>query len=56
MLRRNGADDGLLQESLSASECGDFDGGNIMFFSPANDSRALTSQQGQVLLNNPLVQ
>ncbi len=40
---------------LSVSECADFDGGNIMFFSPANDSTAMTSKQGKVMIANPIV-
>lgn len=41
---------------LSASECSGADGGNLMFWSPANTSRALTSQQGTVMKTNPLIQ
>ena len=40
--------------TLSAAECGS-DGGNLMFWSPLNVDRALTSSQGSVMLANPLV-
>jgi hypothetical protein len=41
---------------LSASECESFDGGNIMFTAPSQDSpRTLTAKQGQVLVKNPIV-
>jgi hypothetical protein len=40
---------------LSASECASADGGNLMFWSPTNSSRALSSQQGAILRNNPLI-
>lgn len=41
--------------SLSASECAEQDGGNLMFWSPRPDSRSLSGQQAQLLLANPLV-
>ena len=48
--------DGNGDTLLSASECEDFDGTNIMFTGPGKDSpRLLTSQQGQVLVKNPVI-
>ena len=40
---------------LSSSECADADGGNLMFWSPGQTSRSLTSQQGTILSGNPVV-
>ena len=38
---------------LSAAECADHDGRNLMFWSPANDSRALSGGQGEIMQRNP---
>ncbi len=39
---------------LSPAECADDGADNLMFWSPANDSRSLTDQQGEILLRNPV--
>ena len=41
---------------LSSKECADADGGNLMFWSPSLDSRALTEDQKAVLVKHPLIQ
>ena len=48
--------DANMNKSLSSSECADADGGNLMFWSPNRDSRALSAQQKTILENNPLIQ
>ncbi len=40
---------------LSPAECAADGADNLMFWSPANDSRALTAQQGQIVFANPLI-
>ncbi len=40
---------------LSPTECAGQGADNLMFWSPANDARTLTSQQGAIMLANPLV-
>ena len=40
---------------LDPSECAGQGAENLMFWSPANDSRTLTGQQGKIMLANPLV-
>ena len=40
---------------LSPAECAGMGADNLMFWSPGNDSRALTSQQGQIVGRNPLI-
>ncbi len=41
--------------TLSPSECASADGGNIMFWSPADDSRALSAGQGNIMKRNLLI-
>ncbi|MEL6180498.1 MAG: hypothetical protein AAFS10_16180 [Myxococcota bacterium] len=41
---------------LAPSECTSADGGNLMFWSPPNTARSLSSAQGTVLGKNPVVQ
>jgi hypothetical protein len=41
-------------KSLSAAECAAFDSGNLMFWSPTDDSRSLTSGQGGIIKRNPV--
>ena len=40
---------------LSPTECAGQGADNLMFWSPLNDSRTLTGQQGQVIVANPLI-
>ena len=40
-------------KKLSASECTDQDGANLMFWSPPSDARALTDQQSDIMRRNP---
>lgn len=47
--------DGDGNNVLSPAECAGEDAGNLMFWSPANTSRALSSKQGSVMRTNPLV-
>ena len=48
--------DGDGDKVLKASECSSHDGGNLMFWSPGNDARTLTSHQGSVLTKSAIVQ
>jgi len=40
---------------LSPTECAGQGAGNLMFWSPDNDARALTGNQGTIMLANPLI-
>jgi hypothetical protein len=44
--------DSDMDGTLSPTECG---ASNLMFWSPPNDARTLTSQQGTIMLANPVV-